>query len=379
MEIMEISILHSFLSCSPYPKCRVALVQSTSSGWVPTVRCKNEKSRLNTDYDTWKVESFRNVHIKICVQSSKPLSEASDCICWQGIEGIWPNVQLEPRACTVRCFMVLSFAISENFCVLPASRSVRHWSIWPSATLEIWVVLVVLVLLSQSVLVLSLYGHSLLQSWSSQKKLGLQAATAAMTGPKRCARNHLNGLGHILVRFQTLWHSDGVRGVVVFLTTSSGQGYNEVEMWFSWWKLVFLQAKVLQHSGIESCCDVAQLQLFNAHAQFRPEGLLFGWQLFQVEVHEFMTVLAGRIWMRSAVTFLSVWLLSKLTHNVWIACLKGIQCWVHCVLCCTLAFESFKWRLSLCLVKRGNLAKHLVKVAHVHYGRAAVAKKFVFF
>ena len=100
MEIMQISILHSFLTCSPYPKCRVALVQSTSSGWVPTVRCKNEKSRLNTDYDTWKVESFRNFHIKICVQSSKPLSEASDCICWQGIDGIWPNVQLEPRACT---------------------------------------------------------------------------------------------------------------------------------------------------------------------------------------------------------------------------------------------------------------------------------------
>lgn len=65
----------------------------------------------------------------------------------------------------------------------------------------------------------------------------------------------------------------------------------------------------------------------------------------------FMTVLlvAGR----SAVTFLLVWLLSKLAHNVWIACLKGIQCWVHCVLC-TLAFEWFKWRLSLCLVKRGK-------------------------
>lgn len=105
MEIMQISILHSFLSCSPYPKCRVALVQSTSSGWVPTVRCKKAKSRLNTDYDIWKVESFRNFHIKICVHSSKPLSEASDRICWQGIEGIWPNVQLDPRACTARCFI----------------------------------------------------------------------------------------------------------------------------------------------------------------------------------------------------------------------------------------------------------------------------------
>ena len=66
------------------------------------------------------------------------------------------------KRCNV--MMVLSFAISENFCVLPASRSVRHWSIWPSATSEIWVVLVVLVLLSQSLLVLSLYGHSLLQN-----------------------------------------------------------------------------------------------------------------------------------------------------------------------------------------------------------------------
>lgn len=55
-----------------------------------------------------------------------------------------------------------------------------------------------------------------------------------------------------------------------------------------------------------------------------------------------MTVLAGRIWMRSAVTFLSVWLLSKLTHNVWIACLKGIQRWVQCVLCCTLAFGKIQ-------------------------------------
>ena len=273
MEIMQISILHSFLSCSPYPKCRVALVQSTSSGWVPTVRCKKAKSRLNTDYDIWKVESFRNFHIKICVHSSKPLSEASDCICWQGIEGIWPNVQLDPRACTARCFIFhdvcrfswffrLRFLKTSLF--LPASRSVRHWSIWPSATLEIWVVLVVLVLLSQSLLVLSLYGHSLLQNWSSQKKLGLQAATAAMTGPKRCARNHLKGLDHILVTFQTLWHSDGVRGVVEFLTTSSGQGYNEVwEMRFFLMKTCISlsqSAPTQWHWELLRCSSAAALQ-----------------------------------------------------------------------------------------------------------------------
>lgn len=159
-------------------------------------------------------------------------------------------------------FFVCDFCF--NFCVLPASRSVRHWSIWPSAVSELWVVLVVLVLLSQSLLVLSLYGHSLLLNWSSQKKLGLQAATAAMTGPKRCARNHLKGLDHILVTFQTLWHSDGVRGVVVFLTTSSGQGYNEVwEMRFFLMKTCISlsqSAPTQWHWELLRCSSAAALQ-----------------------------------------------------------------------------------------------------------------------
>ncbi len=164
--------------------------------------------------------------------------------------------------------MFLSFAISEKLCVLPASRSVRHWSIWPLTVAEIWVVLVVLVLYVLSVLVLCLYGHPLLQNWSSQKKLGLQAATAAMTGPKRCARNHLKGLGHIpdQMKFCSVSHH--------VIRPENLMTENQVL-----WDTVFLQAKVLQHSGIQSRCDVAQLQLFNAHAQFRPQGLLFGWQL----------------------------------------------------------------------------------------------------